>query len=55
MKKIKALGWLIIYLPLANAANTIAWSSANQAYNQGNLATLAGLTQTYPNVWLLTI
>ena len=49
MKKIKALGWLIIYLPLANAANTIAWSSANQAYNQGNLATLAGLTQTYPN------
>lgn len=54
MKKTIALGWLITYLPLANATNTIAWSSANQAYNQGNLTTLAQLSQTYPNDQVIT-
>jgi soluble lytic murein transglycosylase len=54
MKRIKALGWLIIYLPLVNASSTIAWSSANQAYNQGNLAVLSQLSQTYPNDTVIT-
>ena len=53
-EKTIALGWLITYLPLANATNTIAWSSANQAYNQGNLTTLAQLSQTYPNDQVIT-